>query len=573
MGQIRVKKELRVKTLKRSAVAADLIFLIALFWIVRYWHSLHFGLYEDDLTIIPDAFVRSFSSLISYISFYITHLHGHARPLSNSFIYLFSWVGWHIAGLWGPYLIGYLITITNIGLFHRLMCRTTNRPFALIAGLGYVLYSADTTQSFLTHSLGVQPSITLILLACHSYLSGRRIPAYLLAFLVLFSYETPFLVFLAVPLFKKEWNRYLLKEFLLHGLILGVMLGSIYLLRISVGEGRVEGLGLPQAVAIAAAHMLEGPAISLGTYAYRPIQTIRAFNFETALAVVPAFFIFLWITSRLPATAKVIVRDLWRAIRDPSMRSSLPEELTLLGRTAVAGLVMLVMAYPLTFTVRAYALSGRDTRVHTAGVVGAAILLASAIFLLIQIVSSRRIWRWFTNGIIALALSLLAGYGFVIQHDYVLAWQYQREFWTELLPLIQDANSTTYVLVTSDTLKDTQQIDANKWSLPNVLGQLYEFPSLQTPRVFRLRPGWQDHLEKSAAIFISGVTSYVAPDFYEKADFPNIILIDTSPGKMVRRTGPLEVDGQPYSIKQPSDPVLTALKHGLLYNLMVIEPR
>jgi hypothetical protein len=557
---------------KRLGPVLDVLFLAALFWVVRYWHSPHFGLYEDDLTIIPDAFTRSFSSLIGYIFFYISHLHGHARPLSDSAIYFFSWIGWHLAGLWGSYLIGYLVTAINIGLFYGLIRRTTNRSFALLAGLGYILYSADTTQAFLTHSLGLQPSITLILLACHSYLSNRRILAYLLAFIVLFSYETPFLVFLAVPLLKKNWDKRLVRELCFHGLILGAMLGSIYLLRIAIGEGRVEGLGLGQAITVALTHMLAGPVISLGTYIYRPIQTLLVFDPQIAIAVALAFTAFLWMFSRLPGAGKVKANDLWQVARHHNLYASLPEEVRLSGRMAVTGGVMLIMAYPLTFTVRAYALSGRDTRVHAAGVIGAALLVASAFFLLLALTNGHRLLRWVANGVMALALSMMVGFGFVIQRDYVLAWQYQREFWTELLPLVQDAKNTTYILVTPDGLKDTAQIAANTWALPNVLGQLYEFPTAGAPRVFRLRDGWQDHLDQSAAIFLSGVTSEVAPDFYEKANFPNIVLIDTSSGKMVRRTAPLVVGSQPYALMQPGEPVLSNYPRGLLYRLMIVQP-
>jgi hypothetical protein len=91
---------------RRWQTVLDLLFLALLFWIARYWHSAHFGLYEDDLTIIPDAFARSISSLSQYIFIYISHLYGHARPLSDSFIYLFSWVGWHLGGLFSVYMIG-----------------------------------------------------------------------------------------------------------------------------------------------------------------------------------------------------------------------------------------------------------------------------------------------------------------------------------------------------------------------------------------------------------------------------------------------------------------------------------
>ena len=66
----------------------------------------------------------------------------------------------------------------------------------------------------------------------------------------------------------------------------------------------------------------------------------------------------------------------------------------------------------------------------------------------------------------------MTGYGFIIQRDYVNAWQYQRAFWTELLPLIQDAGDYNVILVDPQALKDTRQIGANYWNLPRVLYQL-----------------------------------------------------------------------------------------------------
>ncbi len=560
-----------MKINKKWEAILDLLLLVGLFWIVRYWHSPHFGLYEDDLTIIPDAFARSFSSLMGFIFNYISHFLGQGRPLHHSLIYLFSWVGWQTIGLWGPYLVGYLITAINIGLFYWLMRRVTNRPMALLAGFGYILYSADTTQAYLTLSLGVQPSMTLILLALHGYFSNKRILAYILAFIVLFSYETPFLLFLVAPLLKKTWNKALLKEMLWHTVIIISMLGLIYLFRHSIGGDGVVSLGLRDIITTPFLHMLEGPIVSLGTFVFRPYQVIKELAPEIGLAVVASFVAFFWIISRLPVSTRVNIRLLWSAIKDPLARSALPEDVKSIGRLFLIGIIMLVAAYPLTFTVRAYAISGRDTRVHFAGVAGAAILVAVVTFFLIYLTNGSN-WRKFVNILISLELALMVGYGFVIQRDYVLAWQYQREFWTELVPLIQDVQPNTYVLVTSDSLKDTQAIDANTWNLPIVLGQLYEFPSQTVPRVFRLRPGWQDHLDVSAAIFLSSITSYAAPDFYEKADFPYIILIDTSSGRMVRCTAPLAVDGTPYSIKKPSDPTLPLLPHGVLYDLLIIQP-
>jgi hypothetical protein len=79
---------------KWLVVAFDLLILAVVFWVARYWYSRSFGLYEDDLTIIPDAFGKSFESLFRFLFAYVTQLRGHARPFSDGFI-IFSpgWVG------------------------------------------------------------------------------------------------------------------------------------------------------------------------------------------------------------------------------------------------------------------------------------------------------------------------------------------------------------------------------------------------------------------------------------------------------------------------------------------------
>jgi hypothetical protein len=562
-----------MRTNKRLVLILDVLFLAALFWVVRYWHSRQFGLYEDDLTIIPDAFTRSFSSLVGYIYIYITHMYGHSRPLSDSFIYLFSWIGWRTIGLWGPYLIGYLITAINIGLFYWLVRRVTNRPLALLSGLVYLLYSADTTQAFLTHSLGLQPSMMLVLLALHSYLSNKRILAYGLAFIVLFIYETPFLLFLPAPLLKKTWNKILLKDILWHvGVLIGI-LGVVYLSRVSIGEGRVSSLGLKDMIITPVLHMLEGPVVSMGTFAYRPYQTIRALNAEIGLAVLMSFAVFIWIISRLSVTTRVNIKDLWRAIKDSSVRRALPEDVKSLGRIFITGIIMLAAAYPLTFTVRAYTISGRDTRVHFAGVAGAAILMGSFALLLVFLTNGSN-WRKLANILISLELALMVGYGFVIQRDYVMAWQYQRDFWTELLPLIPDVGDGTVVLVDPVALHDTRQIGANYWNLPRVLDQLYIFPEdvNNLPVVHRLQQGWQNSLVAGDGQFmISSATVYSVLINAGEYNSQNIILIQAENGHLVRRLQ-IDLNGQDYQLKPYTLPILPDLPHGFLYSLMIAEP-
>jgi hypothetical protein len=554
-------------TEKRLQTLFDILLLVALFWIVRYWHSGHFGLYEDDLTIIPDAFQRSFGSLIEFIYSYIIHLYGHARPLSDSFIYLFSWLGWRMDGLWGLYLIGYVITAVNIGLFYWLIRRVSDRPLALLSGLAFVLYAADTTQAFLTHSLGLQPSVLLILLAMHSYLSGWRVLSYVLASAVLFGYELPFVLFAAVPLFKPAWNKRLLKEFFLHILILGLMLGGIFIFRSYLGESRVVGLTLKQLATTPFLHMVQGPLVSLGTYILRPVQTLQALSIEIALVILVVFAVLVLILWRLDIEPGIGLRALWRRVRT---RESLPDSIKMLGRMAITGMALIVLAYPLTFTVRAYAISGRDTRVHAAGAAGAAILIGCTAYFLLMLAHHGR-WRWAANLLLALFFALIAGYGFVIQNDYVRAWQLQKQFWAELLPLIPDAGDGTVILVDRAALTDTRQIGANYWNLPRVLMQLYDFPAgiQSVPVVHRLETDWENSLPGTDGRFqVNAQTTYSVPDYFGDFAPEQVILIEAENGHLVRRET-IKLNGKGYNLKSISNPVLPRLPHGFLYNLLL----
>ena len=59
-------------------------------------------------------------------------------------------------------------------------------------------------------------------------------------------------------------------------------------------------------------------------------------------------------------------------------RKQLPQEVKSLGKMFITGAILLVLAYPLTYTVQSMTiLNGRGTRVHTAAVAGAAILIGA----------------------------------------------------------------------------------------------------------------------------------------------------------------------------------------------------
>lgn len=555
--------------------AAICVLLGILFWVGRYWQFASFGLYEDDLTIIPRAVLMSFSELFRYIWSYIYHLYGHGRPLSDSLIYLFSNLGWRLDELKSIYVIGYLFTLVNIVLFYFLIRRVSNRNIALFAGVFYILYSADTTQAFLTHSLGAQPSIMLVLLALHAYLSNRKIIAYILAAIILFSYESPFLVFLGAPLLNKNWGRPIIKKFIIHAAILLAMLVAVYILRMAVGEGRVEGLTTLQLLTIPITHSVIGPVVSLGTYLYRPIQAIRAAGTSMIIAFVLSAVVFFLVFYLIKWNTKVDIKELASSLRLRAKWNQITEETQNLGKLFLAGMVMLIGAYPLTFTVRAYAISGRDTRVHLAGVMGAAIVVACAIAFMYNIIRHKKA-GWVLSLGISVWAALLVSYGFMIQRDYRLGWQYQREFWTEMTQLVPDAGPDTVILVDPEGLRDVRQIGANTWNLPRILNQLYLMPPewKNPPRVYRLTADWEDHIISADGNFVLNVLTVTAPaSLYKEIPADQVIFIDGSNGRLNRWNAPLTIGNQTFTLRSPSDAVLSGLKHGLLYSMMIEDSR
>lgn len=267
------------------------------------------------------------------------------------------------------------------------------------------------------------------------------------------------------------------------------------------------------------------------------------------------------------------LRELWDGIIHPHAHP-LPPEFRRLGQLVLVGLVMLVMAYPLTFTVDATSTGGRNTRVHAAAVFGAALLVTCVAMFLLKLLKA---WGRQQIGVVALAIffALLVGFGFVLQYDYVNAWEYQKQFWTELLPLIPDANADTVILIQPNGLRDVYQIQANTWNLPRVLDQIYTFPASMknVPTVYGLAPNWEKFLVAGDGNFQINVQSTDTPvDSLTEVDSRQVIFIDTASGQLVRHTGSLVIDGHEYPLKQPSAPVLPSLPHDIMYNLLITSP-
>jgi hypothetical protein len=522
--------------------------LAATLWVSRYWYSAEFGLYEDDYTRTPRAMSASLPELAHLIGENFTRLSEHGKVLQAPLLDMFSFLGAQLGGLRGLYGLGFALTVLTVWLFYAWLRRLASPAFALVGGLAFGLFCADTTQAWLTRSFGLQPALILLLLAFHTYFARRKALAYLLAGLILVVYETPFPVFFAAPLLETTWDRKWLKAALTHGLILTIILGVVIGVRWLAGESRVGGLDGAAALLTPLAHMLSGPLTSLKMMLSRPYQAARHLKPEMLSALLVSFPVLtaaLWASytgaERLPGAS---LARRWAACQTDARP---------LGRLALFGLAALILAYPLTFTIDPHIADGRDARVHLAAVVGVAVLLACAGTLAL-LLAQRFLRKIVAASILAAYFALLLAYGFVIQGDYALAWQMQRQFWSQLAPLVGDAADGTVILVEPSVPRATGQIGVITWSTPRVLAQLYHFPVTwqNPPRVYRLEPGWEQTLAAADGQFqINGQNSFIPEAMFVTLPSTNVIFLETGAGRLFRRTDPLVLNGQEYPLRQP----------------------
>jgi hypothetical protein len=551
-----------------------ILLCLALIGISRFLFASGFGLYEDDYTRIPRALSMSGADLVREVITAFSGFVDHGKPMHPTVIYSLAILGAAINGVQGIYLIAYLVVGLNAVLFFLLMKRISSIRFAGLAGISFAVFSADITQAFLTHALGLQTALTFLLLAFLAYAANRKVLAYIFVLALLLTYETPYFVFLAAPiLLDRSWGKRTVRSFLQNALVLGMMLLVIILIRARVEETRISGLTFPEVITIPLSHMIQGPIASLATYVYRPYQAFISLPAKIYPGLLPVFLIIAWAIFRI-STGEQSPPPALRSPEEQRDRPGFPQasKIEKLRRWIqdgefdlhlfISGLMMLVLAYPLTFTVRAYALSGRDTRVHLAAALGAAMLWAWL---------GNRVLAWFTkhlsawlgSALLSAGFTLLVGFGLLVQADMVRAWNLQRELWGSIVEYAPDVEEGTVILIDPAGLTDTWAIDANTWAMPQILSYLFQYPTTweAQPAVHRLLPDW-----RLRSLWNS--QELKAVDFqwqYVVTDWDQTVILETTKDQVSGRLESVELDGERFSLK-PYDPAHPAFRANTLYD-------
>jgi hypothetical protein len=486
----------------RSAKVLNLLTLLLLAiicWVAHFWYLRDFGLYEDDYYFVGLPISTDFDGLIQLVTHKFINFE-QGRPLGFSLAYIFAYFSFKIAGLTGVYSCAYLVIITNTLLFYWLMFRLSDsRQLAILGGLAFSLFPADTTATFLTHSLGLYSCITFFLLATHAYLSDRLSLAYLAITASLICYESCFLLFAVVPLLKQKWARSMVVKLLRHGSILGSILVLTIAIRKLVGESRIAELDPLTAIGTSIKHTLLGPFVGVGMYLYRPFYVLANSHWELLIFLLVFGSIF-WLISR-----KLLTND-HRQNHDRSLADLIPR-----SQLWLVSIVMLFLAYPLTIILKIEEFDGRASRIHLAAIIGGSILIALGCDRLLSIAQNITQKRLVSIGL-SVFFTLLVGFGLIVQQDYRLAWTKQQNFWSEVTKLAPDLQAGTAILVERDDLHNPTQIMAYSWSMPVVLDRVYKFPSQWAivPRTYPIYSNWQQQIDNPDRLPLAKITEWLA---------------------------------------------------------------
>jgi len=535
-------------------------------WTAHFWHFGGLGLYEDDYFYVGEPIrmnLLEFFDFIKRINLYFFQ----GRIVGFNIVLLSAFIGGHLGGLKLVYAIAYLWVLTNNILFYIFLKRLWDQPFFVICGtLSFALFPADNTRAFLTH-IHVLPSVTFILIAFLCYFSQKRIISYLFILAALLSYETCFPLFLAAPLFKNKWNGKLLKEFIRNALVLGFIFLGVLMLRKLTGDSRVNDLDILTAVLTPLRQTLIGPFISLSTFFSRPWQVLVNLKGELLFLLPITFALLTWFLLQL----KVNRIDATTVSTSEMPFGKNSENSFSIRQLVLVSLILLFLAYPLTFTVHATQISGRDSRVHTAAVLGASLLAGIVCHLIVCLAATYR-QKNLAATILAAYFTLLVGFGLIVQHDNQRCWQYQQAFWTDVTRLAPDITEGTVILVDAPSMSWGRQLHPIHGLMQYVLGQIYQFPQDWEfiPKLYRLNPNWQNKIDDQGILTLDSNNGVVYFYFHpweldRHLQTSEIILLQEKNGKLIRQTDPIIVGDKKFYFKPISKTTLDIFKKGFLY--------
>ena len=494
----------------RNSFGLSFVSILMINWIGNFQLFDGFGLYIDDYFRIPvlmQAMQENPNAVFSTI--FSSPL--NIRPLHGTFIYLMSFVGLNMGGLGGIYVIAFIILSMNAVLCYLLIYRITGSVVYPFVGASILLlYPVTTVKVWLTAALGIQPALALILLALISYVYNKRSISYILLTLSLFCYETFYWIFLAAPLLANQWNRKLFKQLLSNGTYLCAIFAGFFILKSFSSDPRLINSNIYDLIGTSLKHLIEGPYYNLIGNIKILLKTLIGMNSKD-----------VFIGGVLSLILFIVLSILWnwKERYDSVNIEGGKEERGLNSfQLVIIGLIMLFLAYPITFLGNVRTIYGIGSRLHLAGIIGIAFLYSGLSAMILKYIDRTKT-KIIGFICISAGISLMMIYNFHVQQDYREAGRNQIIFWRDLDKISTELEDGTLIFFYPDKQRNVNSISSFDWSTSFVLDKLYEFPKdwTNTPNVYVVnKAGLEQYIMLNDNLTLS---------ILEDKDFINVVKI------------------------------------------------
>lgn len=429
---------------RRSAHPVALIILIA--WVANYLHFTSFGFYEDDWYFFAKPYQTPTSLWFAQMLAAMVHFFV-GRPLMTLYLYVSAYLGAALSSIQFLYVVAFAFLALSVTLMHSVLRQRFPALFSNLACVLFVLSPLITFKQFLNGELIVGPAFICLFFAILAYSRRRNIPAYLLAALVLMTYESLFFLFLAAPLFQKRRDKARLRAFGAHFTIWACLLGVYLFVRHLSAEARLANIseGPARTLVNVVLYDLFFTVSSVKPYLYAMYVGVREISLE---AVLYCAFVFVPVMVMLLRSSGT----LWTMRPLGGGKVSAARCRWWIQNGILGGIFVTLLGYAVAyFTLNRdwlFPLTGRDTRASIAASFGHSILIAALIILIMQALRRPALRASAFVAVIA-GLSALFLYSFVVQQDYVKDWMDQRNFITQMITLSPDVDPDTLFIVRS----------------------------------------------------------------------------------------------------------------------------
>jgi hypothetical protein len=542
--------------LSRNGYSFLLIVLVA--WLANYLHFTRFGLYEDDWFFVGFPFVVDLKVWMGESLWGQLTAFSQGRPLQSIFSYVFATVGVLADSIAVDYLLAFALFVGSALLMYGVLRERFSRLISTLAALLFVITPLHTLHQFLNGQFSVGPAFILVFGAMLLYAKCQYKWAYVLACLSIFSYESIFFLFVGTPLLNRgpllAGRR---REWLVHlGLCAAIVLFAL-VIREFTGETRIQAANDGSLFWPVLHNWIFYALASFATYLYAALRVPEA-SMEAWMYAV-AFVVLL----------AVLFRSCQRTSSDESHETSRE----VIYSTGIAGAFLLlgfVVSYFFFFErIPHLVVTDRVTRVSIAGSFGSSLLVA--VLLAGWIRSSRaKTMRVVSHVGVSAFLMMLFLYSSVLQSDYVVDWEQQRDQARQVISLSPDVQRDSVILLKLKVGSDAFFTKGERRRANGLEKTLYEqvFPSIfapnqQWPRLFIVySDDWSSYLRQAPDGFMDWTQKSFTGRWYPAAGRfrPGrlIVLEEKEPGWLIRKFAPIFVDGvqlvqfPPPVIRQPS---------------------